>query len=106
MVEHFKNAVEVWKEQEKGATKEQLRNMIMELWSKLGSVDVQCPHCNKVMAVQTLKSKKCYSCGKTFSIYPKNAVSRVVSSSVSPNKIAILHNIHSLETTGMFATIL
>lgn len=105
MVEHFKNAVEVWKEQEKGATKEQLRNMIMELWSKLGSVDVQCPHCSKVMTVQTLRKKKCYSCGRSFDIYPKNGDARIVHSSVPQSKRAILYNIHSLETTGQFVSI-
>jgi hypothetical protein len=105
MTEDFKDAIEYWKEGDKEKTVEQVGDMIKQLWSQLGSVDVKCPSCSKVMAVQTLKKKKCYSCGRTFDIYPKNAVSRVVPSSVPSNKLAILHNIHSLETTGQFVSI-
>jgi transposase-like protein len=105
MVENFKNAVEIWRAQERGETREQIGNMIKEMWSQLGSIDVRCPHCNTKMTIHTLRSKKCYSCGKTFSIYPKNAISRIVPSSVPPNKLAILHNIRSLETTGQFVSI-
>jgi transposase-like protein len=105
MTEDFKDAIEVWKEQNSEKTGEQVGDMINQLWSQLGSIDVKCPNCSKVMSVQTLKKKKCYSCGRTFDIYPKNSVSRIMSSSVPPNKIAILHNIHSLETTGQFVSI-
>lgn len=40
-------------------------------------VRIKCPGCGQEQRTQSLKSKKCFNCGKSITIFPKNNMSRV-----------------------------
>jgi len=104
MPEDFKTAIEHWKNNEKENSRQQIESTMKQLWSQLGSITVFCPACQGKMDVRTIKSIKCIFCGRRYQIYPKRENARIIPSSVK--NIKILHQIHSLETTGQFESIL
>lgn len=104
MTEDIKREVDLWSERNKQQWILQTGEIIQELWNKIGYIKVKCPYCGHVMSVQTVKSKSCLLCRKSFQIYPKNDVSRVIWCPSGGE--SILFNIHSLEETGQFVNIL
>lgn len=100
----IKTALDLWKREDKRKWLQNKDGMIKELWRQLGNIKVKCPNCENVMSVQTVKSKRCVLCGKSFRIYPPERPSRVIW--CPPGKLPILRNIHSLETKGVFESIL
>jgi uncharacterized protein (DUF983 family) len=104
MPEDIEREIQIWKRGDEIKTQQTTENIINNLWGQIGSVTAKCPYCGGKMEVRTVKSKKCIHCGKSYQMYPANTPSRIVK--VPAGKIKILHNIHSLETSGCFENIL
>jgi predicted AlkP superfamily phosphohydrolase/phosphomutase len=82
-----------------------IEETIKRYWNRLGnSVIVECPNCGRRQPTHTCISKKCVSCHKSFTIYPKNKISRVVY--CPPNLRMFLLTVHSLQVDGKYPNIL
>jgi hypothetical protein len=53
-------------------------DMIERRWEKIGEIIVYCPHCGLIQKCRTIKTKRCMSCNRSFTIYPENKYSRII----------------------------
>jgi len=76
------------------AWKRENKEIIRELWKRIGFIKVYCPHCNFVQECQTINEHKCINCERRFKVMPERQPSRIVE---APRGTApLIRNIYSL----------
>lgn len=53
--------------------------LIEHRWGKMGEIRVYCPHCGLIQNSRTIQTKRCMACNRSFTVYPQNKYSRIVS---------------------------
>jgi len=96
--QELKDATEYKPPQEMGRIEERLMNLI-------GGLDVSCPNCQTMQISHSARSKTCLNCRRSFDIFPKTKLARIVDNARMRKAMPLIHELSSLITRGRFNVI-